>query len=261
MKLDVYHLDAFTGRVFAGNPAMVICLGEWLDDGLLGCITAEHNMSVVAFLVDRGSHFDIRYFTPIGELALVGHASLAAAYVVLCILRPSLPEALLKRRNGSLTVSRLSNGLLAITLPMLSSRICAAPLELSAALGVACGEVRENESQYFVFLEDEATVSSLAPDMDRLMKLDRDGVIVTAPGDRCQFVSRAFAPREGLPEDPVCGSAHLSLVPYWSERLGRTEHLALQLSPRGGELRCSLRGNDVRLAGNCALYMAGTIHI
>jgi PhzF family phenazine biosynthesis protein len=261
MKFDIYQLDAFASRVFAGNPALVCRLDKWPDDGLLQSIAAQHGMSVVAFLVDRRTHFDIRYFTPLGELALVGHASLAAAYVVLRILRPDLPEAALKRRNGPLTVSRLSDGLLAITLPVLPAHACAAPAELRAALGVACNEVRVNQNQYFVFLDDETTVSSLSPDMDLLMKLDRDGVIVTAPGDQSQFVSRAFAPKEGLPEDPVCGSAHLALVPYWSDRLGRTDHLALQLSPRGGELHCSLNGNEVRLAGHCALYMEGTIHI
>lgn len=261
MKLPVYQLDAFAGRVFAGNPAMVCCLGEWLDDGLLAAITAEHNMAVVAFLVERGTGFEIRYFTPIGELALVGHASLAAAYVVLRILRPDLSEVTLNRRNGTLTVSSLSDKLLAITLPVVPSRSCAAPAGLGAALGVAVAEVRVSDNQYFVFLDNEAAVTSLSPDMDILMTLDRDGVIVTAPGDHCQFVSRAFAPKEGLPEDPVCGSAHLSLVPYWSDRLHRTDHLALQLSPRGGELHCSLKGAEVRLAGKCALYMEGAIHI
>lgn len=261
MKLPIYQLDAFASRVFAGNPAMVCCLSEWPDDGLMQSITAEHNTAVVAFLVARGERFDIRYFTPIGELPLVGHASLAAAYVVLRILRPDLSEAVLHRRNGTLTVSRLGDGLFAITLPVVPARVCAAPAGLEAALGVAIGDVRVTDSQYFVFLDREAAVSSLSPDMDLLMTLDRDGVIVTAPGSQCQFVSRAFAPKEGLPEDPVCGSAHLSLVPYWSDRLGRKDHLALQLSPRGGELHCSLKGEEVRLAGHCALYMEGAIHI
>lgn len=261
MKFDVFQIDAFANRAFAGNPALVCCLDDWPEDGLLQAITMEHNAPVVAFLVDRGRRFDIRYFTPLGELGLVGHASLAAAHVVLRILRPELPEMTLDRRSGTLKISRLSDTLLAITLPVLAARSCAAPAELTAALGVALTEVRVNQNQYFAVLEREADVSSLAPDMDMLMRLDRDGVIVTAPGQGCQFVSRAFAPKEGLPEDPVCGSAHLALVPYWSERLGRTEHVALQLSPRGGELHCSLRGDEVQLAGRCALYMQGTIHI
>lgn len=261
MKLNVFQIDAFASRVFAGNPAMVCCLDEWLDDGVLQSITTEHNSAVVAFLVDRGPHFDIRYFTALGELGLVGHASLAAAHVVLRVLRPDLPEAVLHRRTGTLKVASLSDKLLSITLPVLPALSCPPPAGLASALGVDFTEVRVNGNQYFVILEREADVAKLAPDMDGLMKLDRDGVIVTAPGDKCQFVSRAFAPKEGLPEDPVCGSAHLALVPYWSERLGRTEHLALQLSPRGGELHCSLHDNEVRLAGRCALFMEGTIHI
>lgn len=261
MKFDVFQIDAFANRAFAGNPALVCCLDDWPDDDLLQAITMEHSAPIVAFLVGRGQRFDIRYFTPLGELGLVGHASLAAAFVVLRILRPDLPEMTLDRRAGTLKVSRLSDDLLAITLPVLPAQSCAAPAELNAALGVPFTEVRINQNQYFVVLEREADVAALAPDMDMLMKLDRDGVIVTAPGESCQFVSRAFAPKEGLPEDPVCGSAHLALVPYWSDRLGRNEHFAMQLSPRGGELHCSLHGDEVRLAGRCALYMQGTIHI
>jgi len=182
MKLDVFQIDAFASRVFAGNPAMVCCLGEWLEDGVLRAITTEHNAAVVAFLVDRGPHFDIRYFTPIGELSLVGHASLAAAHVVLRILRPGLSQAVLHRRSGTLKVATLSDTLLAITLASLPARSCRAPVDLTAALGVPFAEVRVNDNQYFVTLEREAMVAGLAPDMDRLMKLDRDGVIVTAPG-------------------------------------------------------------------------------
>jgi PhzF family phenazine biosynthesis protein len=261
MKVPVYQVDAFASRVFAGNPAIVCCLAEWLDDALLTAIAAELNISVAAFLVERGEEFEIRYFMPIGELPLVGHASLAAAHVILRILKPSRSDVTLWRRTGALTISRLGDEQLAIKLPIIPSRTCAAPPELVEALGMPLSEVRVSDGQYFVFLDTEWAVSSVVPDMDHLMQLDRDGVIVTAPGDRCEFVSRAFAPKEGLPEDPVCGSAHLSLVPYWSERLGRTEHRALQLSPRGGELHCSLQDGDVRLAGKCALFMEGVIHI
>lgn len=262
MKCDVFQIDAFAAHVFAGNPALVCCLHDWPEDGLLRAIAAEHGGgAVVAFLVDRGSHFEIRYFMSIGELGLVGHASLAAAHVVLRILRPGLAEAVLQRRNGTLKVASLAGDLLAITLPALPAATCAVPPALAAALGVPLRDVRVNQNQYFAILDSEATVAALAPDMTALMQLDRDGVIVTAPGTASAFVSRAFAPKEGLPEDPVCGSAHLALVPYWSERLGRSEHVALQLSPRGGELHCALLGEEVRLAGRCALYLQGTIHV
>lgn len=260
MKCDVFQIDAFATLVFAGNPALVCCLDDWPEDGLLRAITAEHTGAVIAFLVDRGSHFEIRYFMSIGELSLVGHASLAAAHVVLRILRPGLTQAVLQRRSGALKVASLGDDLLAITLPALPAARCEAPPALATALGVPLREVRVNQNQYFAILDSEETVAGLAPDMAELMKLDRDGVIVTAPGRASEFVSRAFAPKEGLPEDPVCGSAHLALVPYWSQRLGRSEHVALQLSPRGGELHCALQGDEVRLAGRCALYMQGTIH-
>lgn len=261
MRLPIYQIDAFAGRVFAGNPAVVCCLGEWLEEGVLAAIAAEHNISTTAFLVDRGDGFDIRYFAPTGELPLVGHASLAAAYVLLRVLRPDLSSATLRRRNGSLQVSRLDEDRLAIRLPAAPSKPCAAPAGLAEALGARFAEVRATDDRYFVLMDSEAAVAALAPDMDAVMRLDRESVIVTAAGDDCEFVSRAFAPKEGLPEDPVCGSAHLTLVPWWSDRLGRTEHRALQLSPRGGELHCSLEAGEVRLAGRCALYLEGSIHL
>ncbi len=260
MKLAVYQVDAFAGQVFAGNAAVVCCLKEWLEDAVLKAIAAEHNISVTAFLVDRGEAFDIRYFTPAEELPLVGHASLAAAHVLLHVLHPGMSSATLRRRNGTLGVARHGD-LLAIRLPAVPSRPCAAPAGLAEALGAPFAEVHATDGRYFVVFDDEAKVGSLAPDMDGLMRLDRDAVIVTAKGDRCDFVSRAFAPKEGLPEDPVCGSAHLTLVPFWSARLGRTEHHALQLSARGGELHCSLASGEVRLAGKCALYLEGCIHV
>ncbi len=260
MKLPVYQVDAFAGHVFAGNPAVVCCLDAWLEDAVLKAIAAEHNIPVTAFLVDRADGFEIRYFTPDVELPLVGHASLAAAHVLLCILHPDMPAATLRRKNGLLGVARQDH-LLSIRLPVVSSRPCTAPVGFAEALGAPVAEVHMTDGRYFALFDDEAAVRALAPDMDALMRLDRDAVIVTARGDRCDFVSRAFAPKEGLPEDPVCGSAHLTLVPFWSARLGRTQHRALQLSPRGGELHCSLESGEVRLAGRCALYLEGAIHI
>jgi PhzF family phenazine biosynthesis protein len=261
MKLPVFQLDAFTGNVFGGNPAVVVCVEDCLEDSTLVAIAVEHNISTTAFLRSSGEEFEIRYFTPIGELNLVGHASLAAAHVLLHLLRPDLRSATLRRRTGLLHVSSADDGCVAITLPAAPALPCAMPAGLADALGAPITEVRANAAQYFAVLESQAAVASVAPDMDALMRLDRDGVIVTAPGEACDFVSRAFAPKEGLPEDPVCGSAHLALVPFWSERLGRRQHRALQLSPRGGELHCTLEGDSVRLAGRCVLYLEGTVSI
>lgn len=260
MKLPVYQLDAFAGRVFAGNPAVVCCLAEWLNDDVLLSIAAEQNISTTAFLVVRGDGVDIRYFTPTTELPLVGHASLAAAYVLLGVLRPGAASATIRRREGVLHVAH-KDGLFSIQLPVVPSQRCAAPAGLAEALGAPFLETHRTDGRYYVVFAGEAEVRALEPDMTALMRLDRDAVIVTAPGDSSDFVSRAFAPKEGLPEDPVCGSAHLTLVPFWAERLGKTALHAIQRSPRGGELHCSLEAGQVRLAGQCALYLEGFIHI
>jgi len=261
MQLRVFQLDAFAGQVFGGNPAVVVCLKDWLGDATLVAIAREHNISTTAFLCESGDDFEIRYFLPIGELPLVGHASLAAAHVLLRMLRPGLESLTVRRRTGALQISTAENGAVAIALPAAPAEVCAVPKGLAAALGVPISEVRVNDAQYFALLESEAAVAGLAPDMPALMRLDRDGVVVTARGEDCDFVSRAFAPKEGLPEDPVCGSAHLALAPFWAGRLGKGRLRALQLSPRGGELHCALEGDRVRLAGQCTLYMEGTINL
>ncbi len=261
MKLPVYQVDAFAGRVFAGNPAVICCLEHWLDDAHLAAIAAEQNISTTAFLIDRGETFDIRFFAPTGEQPLAGHASLAAAYVVLRLLRPELASTTLKRRGGALHVSRLEDDMVAIRLPAVASKVCAEAPGLGDALGIDLGEVLETDDRYYAVMEDEAAVAAVKPDMHALMQINKESVVVTARGESCAFVSRAFAPKEGLPEDPVCGSAHLALVPFWSARLGQTEHRALQLSQRGGELHCALEGDVVRLAGQCALYMDGSITV
>lgn len=261
MKPRIFQLDAFTSHVFGGNPAAVVCLDAWLDDAVMLQIAAEQNAPTTAFLIADEAEPQIRYFLPIGEFSLVGHASLAAAHVLLRLLRPDLTQATLRRRDGRLEVARDGDDGVAITLPARQARPCPPPAGFAGALGLQPIEVLVNDAQYFAVLPDEAAVRAVAPDMAALMTLDRDGVIVTAPGTGCDFVSRAFAPKEGLPEDPVCGSAHLALVPYWSARLGKKRHRALQLSSRGGELDCALEGDAVRLAGRCALYLEGTITV
>jgi PhzF family phenazine biosynthesis protein len=259
MKSTVFQIDTFTDKVLGGNPAVIICVDEWPDDAKLVAIAQEHNAPTTAFLRDSGEGFEIRYFLTIGELPLVGHASLAAAHVVLKVLRPGLASATLRRRTGTLRISAEDDGRLAITQSASPAQPCAMPAGLADAIGAEISEIRVNGAQYFALLENAAAVARVAPDMDALMRLDRDGLVVTARGENCDFVSRAFAPKEGLPEDPVCGSAHLALVPYWGERLGKRSLHARQLSPRGGELHCTLEGDSVRLAGRCAVYMEGTI--
>jgi predicted PhzF superfamily epimerase YddE/YHI9 len=180
--------------------------------------------------------------------------------VLLRLRHPKLQSAILQRRGGTLRIATAGERDVAIQLSAAPAAPCAAPAGLREALGVPVESVLVNAAQYFAVLRSRADVACVAPEMDALMRLDRDGVVVTASGDdTCDFVSRAFAPKEGLPEDPVCGSAHLALAPYWGERLGKREMRALQLSPRGGALHCTLEVDGIRLAGSCALFLEGTI--
>jgi PhzF family phenazine biosynthesis protein len=259
LRLPVYQLNAFSSVAFGGNPAAVCLVEDWPEDDLMASIAREQGVPTTAFVRMASEPFEVRYFAPIGEFALVGHASLAIAQVLLGTLFPDRPSMELRRSAGTLHIGRGSSGCMTITLPSVPPVPCRMEKQLSAAIGVPVAETWSSSGHYFALCEDEQMVRSLQPDMSALMLLDRDAVVATARGEDCQFVSRAFAPKEGLDEDPVCGSAHLTLVPYWSERLGRRNHRALQLSKRGGELFCSLDGEAVELAGRCALYLEGTI--
>lgn len=261
LRLPVYQLNAFSSVAFGGNPATVCLVEDWPDDNLMASIAREQGIPTTAFVRMGSEPFEVRYFAPIGEFAFVGHASLAVAQVFLGTLFADRPSMDVRWKAGTLHIGRGADGCMTITLPSVPPVPCGMEEQLSAALGVPVVETWSSNGHYFALCDDERTVRSLQPDMSALMRLDRDAVVATARGEQCQFVSRAFAPKEGLDEDPVCGSAHLTLVPYWSERLGRREHRALQLSKRGGELFCSLEGDRVELAGRCALYLEGTISV
>ena len=258
----LYQIDAFTGRVFAGNPAAVCPLDAWPDDSVLQAIAAENNLSETAFFAAAGEGFDLRWFTPLTEVALCGHATLASAYVVFTMLEPSrtAPVAFSTRKSGALTVAR-DGERLSMDFPAVAAAPCATPPALTLALGRAPAETHAAPRDYLAVYEDEAAVRALEPDMAALAALDRDAVIVTAPGEEADFVSRFFAPRLGVAEDPVTGSAHCTLTPYWAARLGKTEMRAFQVSKRGGELGCTLAGTRVHLSGHCALYLEGTITV
>jgi PhzF family phenazine biosynthesis protein len=259
LRLPVYQLNAFSSVAFGGNPAAVCLVDDWPEDDLMASMAREQGIPATAFVRMTSEPFEVRYFAPIGELAFVGHASLAVAQVLLGTLFGDRPGMELRTKAGMLQMGRGSSGRMTITLPSVPPVPCRMEKQLSAALGVPVAETWSSSGHYFALCEGEQIVQSLQPDMSALMLLDRDAVVATARGEDCQFVSRAFAPKEGLDEDPVCGSAHLTLVPYWSERLGRRNHRALQLSKRGGELFCSFDGEAVELAGRCALYLEGTI--
>lgn len=259
MLIPIVQVDAFTREPFRGNPAAVCVLERWLDDATMGAIAAENNLSETAFLVPRGDgSWDLRWFTPTVEVDLCGHATLASGHVVLTRHTPDARRVVFHTRSGALTVER-DGGRLALDLPSLP----AAPWDdgsVERALGARPAEVLRAVMALAV-LESEAAVRAVAPDMALVAALDADGLIVTAPGDDADFVSRYFAPHAGIPEDPVTGSAHCTLTPYWAARLGRPDLFARQVSARGGELWCSLGGDRVRVAGHVAEVLVGTLHL
>jgi len=261
MKRALYQIDAFTSTPFGGNPAAVCRLDEWLDDATLLAIAAENNLSETAYIIDRGAHHDLRWFTPTTEVALCGHATLASAHLIMNVLdRDRTSVSFLTRQSGVLTVEREDDWLW-MDLPAAPAAPCATAATVERALGQTPAALLAASRDYLAVLANEDAVRALDPDRAALMALDRDGLIVTAPGESADFVSRFFAPRLGVFEDPVTGSAHCTLVPYWAERLGRDELAAVQISSRGGELRCAALGERVKMAGRCVLYLEGTIHV
>jgi PhzF family phenazine biosynthesis protein len=259
MRIPLYQIDAFTSRLFSGNPAAVCPLEEWLDDAVLQAIAAENNLSETAFFVWRGDRYHLRWFTPAVEVDLCGHATLASAFVILNYLEPSRETVIFDTLSGELSVSR-DGGLLSMDFPARPPSPCAAPHGLVEALGVTPREVLAARDLMAVF-EREEVVRSMTPRMELLAQLNAFAVIVTAPGDKVDFVSRFFAPRAGIDEDPVTGSAHSTLTPYWSARLGKPKLHALQVSRRGGELWCEDRGGRVTIKGNSVRFFEGVIHL
>lgn len=264
MKLPFYHVDAFANRPFEGNPAAVCPLESWLPDATLQAIAAEHNLSETAFYVPKGSQYELRWFTPEVEVDLCGHATVPSAHVIFDVRREvSGNRVTFRSKSGELGVDKIAeNGsvLYALDFPARPPQPCAAPPGLSQALGAAPQSVLAARDYMCVFgSEDE--VLALKPDMARVAALDRFAVIVTAPGKDCDFVSRFFAPSKGVNEDPVTGSAHCTLIPYWAERLGKPKLFARQRSRRGGELWCEHRGDRVSIAGRALKYSEGTIEL
>ena len=259
MKLPMYQVDAFTSTTFGGNPAAVCPLPAWLDDAKMQSIAAENNVAETAFIVPSGDDYDIRWFTPANEVALCGHATLASAYIVFKHLHPGRDRVSFASKSGPLRVSG-SDGRLTLDFPALPAKPVTPPAEIEKALGKMPDAVLEASALVAVY-PSERDVRALRPDSPRVAALHHHGVIVTAPGDEVDFVSRFFAPNNGLPEDPVTGSAHSTLTPYWAERLGKTKLRARQVSARGGELWCELKGDRVSISGHVAPYLEGTIDV
>ncbi|MFC1629207.1 PhzF family phenazine biosynthesis protein [Gemmatimonadota bacterium] len=261
MNIPLYQVDAFTSELFSGNPAAVCLLDAWLDDEQLQAIAAENNLSETAFLVPAGDDFELRWFTPATEVALCGHATLASAYVLFEILEwQDKSISFHTRQSGTLHVTK-RDGFLELDFPTAPVAPISPPTGLEEALGLHAGEIYSAGEDVMVVLTDEQQVRGLKPDILALSGIECRGVIVTAPGNSVDFVSRFFCPRVGIEEDPVTGSAHCALTPYWSQKLGKTELRAIQASARGGELFCKNRGERVTIAGNAVLYLKGTITV
>jgi PhzF family phenazine biosynthesis protein len=262
MELPIYQVDAFTDRAFAGNPAAVMPLDAWLPDEMMRRIAAENNLAETAFFVPKGDEFHIRWFTPTVEVELCGHATLASAYVITRYLQPHRQGMVFGSQSGPLVVTR-DGERLALDFPRLNHKPADHKIEaVAACLSHRPFSVFDSDQYiaYFAVFEDEATVRAITPDMLALMKLDKD-VVVTARGDTVDFVSRFFAPLHGIPEDPVTGSMHCVLTPYWAERLGKTRLHARQVSARGGDLWLELQPERVIMAGHGVCVLKGTMTI
>ena len=266
MKIPIYQVDAFTSDVFSGNPAAVCLLDSWLGDKYLQSIAAENNLSETAFLVRNADGFDIRWFTPITEIALCGHATLASAFVLSTFRQWTTNRIdFATRKSGRLVVTRQDH-LFEMDFPARPAIAQGSPAGLNEALRITPEKVYVFEPAgdrpvVMAVLADEKAVKAVQPDFSALAQVDCRGAIITAKGDSSDFVSRYFAPRVGVPEDPVTGSAHCVLIPYWAQVLGKNVLHAFQVSKRGGELFCANAGERVKIAGKAVLYLEGIITI
>jgi len=259
MKLTIYQVDAFADTVFQGNPAAVCPVTDWPDDALLQKIALENNLSETAFFSGEEGDYTLRWFTPAAEVDLCGHATLAAAWVLYNELGEKAAPIRFKTKSGELRVAGKDNTF-TLDFPLQPPLSCSPPAELAEALGVTPLEVLVADD-YLVLFKNEEAVRNLQPDFAELKKLPKRGVMVTALGDDVDFVSRWFGPNVGVDEDPVTGSSHTTLVPYWAGKLGKNELIAKQVSSRGGVLRCRLDGDRVYITGNAVKYMEGTLYL
>lgn len=259
MKLDLYQVDAFSSEAFKGNPAAVCPLERWLPDETMQNIAMENNLSETAFFVENEGRYRLRWFTPETEVDLCGHATLASGHVLFNYSGYEQKIIHFDTNSGELTVER-EDDLLKMNFSANPAGEVDLPEGMEQALGIRPVECYQ-AMDYLLVLDTEQQVRAVSPDFTALKKLDSRGVIITAPGEKVDFVSRFFAPAVGINEDPVTGSAHTTLAPYWSKRLGKNELKARQVSWRGGEMTCIMKGDRVELIGAARMYMTGTIEL
>jgi PhzF family phenazine biosynthesis protein len=264
MRIPLFHVDAFTDQPFRGNPAAVCPLQGWLDDECMRKVAAENNLSETAFFVAAGDHYDLRWFTPRCEVSLCGHATLAAGHVLLKLLQPELDSVRFEtRHSGPLTV-RKDGVIFSMDFPAFGANICPDPPQaLLRGLGPGAppSQCLEANDTYVAVYKTEGAIQQIHPNFALLEQLHPYAVSVTAPGEHTDFVSRYFAPSYGIPEDPVTGSAHSILAPYWSQRLGKKCLHARQVSERGGELWCEMAEDRVKINGGTVLTLQGTLEL
>jgi PhzF family phenazine biosynthesis protein len=261
VKIPFYQVDAFSSKIFGGNPAAVCPLESWPADEILQNIAAENNLSETAFFVQSSKgQYKLRWFTPTVEVDLCGHATLASAFIIFSFIDTTLSTVDFETASGPLSVSK-SGELLSLNFPARKPVPTQGLPILSQALGTEPLEVLKARDLLAIFKE-ESTIKNMIPDFDKLKQIrDVLGIIVTAPGEKSDFVSRFFAPNAGISEDPVTGSSHCTLIPYWADRLKKNQLHAFQLSKRGGELFCENVGDRVRISGNAALYAKGELYL
>ncbi|NQZ43146.1 MAG: PhzF family phenazine biosynthesis protein [Flavobacteriaceae bacterium] len=260
MKLNLYQIDAFTDKVFGGNPAAVCILDEWLDTAIMQRIAEENNLAETAFVVQRNSSYELRWFTPEIEVDLCGHATLGTAYVLFNNHgHQENTIRFISPRSGELFVEKKANGFMTLDFPADDIIGIQGVLQIERAIGLTPMRTFKGKTDYMLVYNSQQEIESIQPNFHLLDALDCRGVIVTAPGDEVDFVSRFFAPKCGIPEDPVTGSAHTSMTPYWSKALGKSKLTASQLSKRGGQLICEDAGERIKISGKAVPYMVGEI--
>jgi PhzF family phenazine biosynthesis protein len=260
MKIKIFQIDAFTDKVFGGNPAAVCPLDSWLPDTLMQKIAMENNLAETAFFVGNQSSFEIRWFTPEVEVDLCGHATLATAFVIFHLQHFPGSAIEFNSRSGLLRVLKAGD-LLTLDFPADAPLKVSAPEGLIAGMGLQPLEIYKGKTDYMLVYSTAEEIENLKPDMAKISKIDARGIIATAQGNDVDFVSRFFAPQSGISEDPVTGSAYTTLTPYWAARLSHSELSARQLSKRRGLLQCRLAGNRVEISGQAKAYMVGEIDL
>ncbi|MEK6152721.1 PhzF family phenazine biosynthesis protein [Flavobacteriaceae bacterium 3-367] len=262
MKQKIYQIDAFADRVFSGNPAAVCIMDQWIEDGLMQQVAMENNLAETAFVVKNNDEYHIRWFTPAVEVDLCGHATLASAYVLFQYYKVAEQQIrFYSHRSGPLLVEKDDKGYLIMDFPTDELTPIAPLPELNAALGKTPMDTLKGKTDYLLIYASQKEVADMQPNFFELSRLDGRGVIVSAKGDEVDFVSRFFAPQSGIDEDPVTGSAHTTLTPYWSRQLNKTRLTAKQISARGGNLHCEYLDDRVKISGKAAPYLIGEIEL